>query len=425
METRTRKKVKYYSGQEWVLFMMKCIMLFFFLFQIHFKGFPSWLGSEQISIIILSIILLLGNIRFKIKHTEVHLSIRKTLALIAFLFVYSIFALIKTKSYGIQGNSYLYTYCVFTAVIIFIGSYGFQYIFKDIEEFFEALRLVTLLQAVCIIIFLVFPSIQNIANVLFNTSEIYSKYTYGYHTGIGVAEAKGAMKMVPGLAACLYFSFIKKNSTKYILSYLCIMVSSTLLARTGFIFGIVGLFILILGLRKQTSKLLKIIVSSVIVGIICAVFIFVDKEQILHHFSRLSSLYFEFKNGGIFNITFFQKYFGIGSENVFPGLTKETIFGTGIISGISGNRLKFITDGGYLKLYAAVGFPITVISYLLILIYLVKPTKNIKDHYLKYTLYFLIIYIFLGEFKEVHIFFGYPICIAFTLELLYEKSVKC
>lgn len=409
-----------------VLFILKCIVLFFFLFQIHFKFMPSWLGTEQLSIIIIFVLFWISNPKVCLRCTKTMYSMLAINILFLFMLLYSSLAVYITDSKDISGNVYLYKYCFYCIAIIIVGGLGFASLFEDLEEFMNALLICEVIQAVFIICFAVLPDVRQICNMIFNTADLYSKYAsdIGYHTGIGVAEAKGAMKMVPGLGACIYLCLHKKRNFRYIISYILISISSSLLARTGMVFVLLsGLFFVCIS-GKYKIRVLKItsVLVCIIVFSIITLYLSGAVENVYMHFYRFGRLYREFMEGGIQNITFFQKYFGIGSTNTIPELSLETMVGTGIMSGISGSGTKIISDGGYLKLYFSVGLPLALFFYGFILWTLNSFIKKITDPVLRSVMYFMLLYIFIGEFKEVHIFFGYPLCLIYVMGLLYERT---
>lgn len=304
--------------------------------------------------------------------------------------------------------------------------YGSKYVFFDAEEFLSIILYATLLQSCVIFVSLLNNGFYTWIRTMFYANsyfEITGKLgsMRGYALGIGCFTSKGSQKMSLGIVACVYFILNKNRASRYLFYMLLITLASTAVARTGAVYTVVALAILLITAIQKEPKKAKGVFVKIVLGLLITVgiiFIFGLKDLLGNVFWRLLSLL----KGGLGS--FFSSYFK-GNETVIPGISFETLIGTGIWSGASGCGLQINADGGFFRSYFALGLVTAILYYLFFLFNYLFGIKNIS--YLNKTTCSLLFYfILIGEFKEPLLFDWYYQTLLFVYIYLCEnvKTVK-
>jgi len=198
---------------------------------------------------------------------------------------------------------------------------------------------------------------------------------------------------------------------------------ATLMARTGLVFLGMGMAYLLVGTGKigikASLKAIGYLAVIVIIALI-AVRIFNLDDMLLGLFWRLVDLF----ERGFYN-SFFRKYIGDvdNATAVLPPLSWETLLGTGITSGTSGNGIYVNIDGGFARLYVALGLPMACIFYLCMSYNMYLPIKRTQGFNYKLFLICMAVYILvIGEFKEYFIYESYAVAIYLVIIMLKEKQ---
>ena len=302
--------------------------------------------------------------------------------------------------------------------------FGCRYIFRDVEELMQILLIVTLIQ--CLIVFASLFSTEVYSwlrtnfysNSFFELSGKLSSMK-GYALGIGCITSKGSQKISLGIVACVYFVLKKKKNTLYLVLMLFITLASTAVSRTGIIYTVIAiLYLLMIAIKKAPKKAKSILGKIVLVMLIAIGFVFVFnlKSLLENIFWRLSVL---LQGGGN---SFFSAYFK-GADTVIPGISIETLVGTGIWSGMSGCGLMINADGGYVRTYFALGLVMSVIYYVFFGLNYIWGTKKLNNIEKNVSILFFI-FILLGEFKEPLLFDWYYQTIIFVYIYWAEKNVR-
>ena len=390
------------------------ILTFFIIFSINLPGLPSFLTSTRIS----SVLFLLwtsiyNNGIIKYDNTPVSYYFHNILKLYFWLFCYSIILLfINGRGSGLTSAAF-YIDVVITWSILWISYHN---CLNSKEKILDILVWVALLQSIIIVMCIINPEIRSFINNTFNGLSFWNinrnvdeMYKLGYSFGIGCMTSTGSLQLAIGQIASL--AKINQNKTNNFIDIFCfilISIASILVSRTGLF-----LTLMFLGFNHKILKLkwYKYLVLALIVFSAIYISNFDAKEFSEQRLNRYIYLF----NNGLYE-SYFYSYFN-SIDTYIPELSAETILGTGILSGISGNGTKVNVDGGYLRLYVAVGLVCSIIMYMLILRYILKIKKYIINN--KMIVYICILTLYLGEIKEficVSNYIGYIFLILYTVQ---------
>lgn len=354
----------------------------------------------------------------QIGHTNSEKSFRHYLIVSFLLLIYtSILLLLWGKGTGETVTNIFINILTFSLAFY----YGCKYVFTDAEELMQIILYATLLQ--CLVVFAslfsegVYSWIRTsfYANSYFELSGKLGSMR-GYALGIGCFTSKGSQKMSLGIVACIYFILKKRKTTKYLLYMLVITLASTAVARTGAVYTIVALFLLLAVAIQKAPKKAQSIFAKTVFGMVLAVvivFVFNLQSMLENIFWRLFSLI----QGGI--APFFSSYFR-GEGTVIPGISIETLMGTGIWSGMSGCGLQINADGGFFRTYFALGLIVAILYYLFFLCNYFFGIRNLFG-FNRTTCTLLLLFILIGEFKEPLLFDWYYQTVLFVFIYLCEN----
>lgn len=354
----------------------------------------------------------------QIGHTNSEKSFRHYLIVSFLLLIYtSILLLFWGKGTGETVTNIFINILTFSLAFY----YGCKYVFTDAEEFLNIVLYATILQSL-----IVFASLLNEGVYTWIRSSFYANSYFelsgklgsmrGYALGIGCFTSKGSQKMSLGIVACIYFILKKRKTTRYLLYMLVITLASTAVARTGAVYTIVALFILLAVAIQNAPKKAQSIFAKTVFGLLLAVvlvFVFNLQSVLENIFWRLFSLI----QGGF--APFFSSYFK-GEGTVIPGISIETLIGTGIWSGISGCGLQINADGGFFRTYFALGLIVAILYYLFFLCNYFFGIKNLFG-FNRTTCTLLLFFILVGEFKEPLLFDWYYQTVLFVFIYLCEN----
>lgn len=318
-------------------------------------------------------------------------------------------------------------YLLFLLIYGISGFIVFVNLFENIEEFFRVLLIVSIIQGLIIIAGMFVPGVADVIDGLYINSMVGWDYAYmrmyGYPGGINCITSTGSMQLSLGLISCIYF-FIKKSTVRwpYMILYLFLSFCVTAVARTGLLIAVLGILYL-LQISSFTRKLKMI---SFILFVIITLIVILNSlgmlDSLTEQFVRLTTL----KDDGL-SAAFLDYYLQRGdfSGKVgIPGISWETIIGTGITSGTTGHGVYVNADGGFMRLYAGMGLPLAIIFYFSFFKACYKSCRDISSFQLRSVGWFFVIYLIIGELKEPFIIFKrYPIIMFLVfLYFVYEKE---
>lgn len=402
--------------------LMVCVM-FFYIYQCDFSfiGMPAALHSSRLSaviIIIWAIICSFFKPIVRIKSCGISGgAYKRIIGLFIFAFIYSLFL-----TFFQDGGEGEYIYLTFINFFIFstLPTIALLQIFERAEDFLYVLLWVGVIQTFCIWLCLLVPSFKLIVDLTFNKALEFDAFRDSYAGGIGCITAPGFLRYATGLFACLYF-ILSTGKIKYILLFIVFGITGAMVARTGvLVFFISSLIALLYFL---SSRRLSTIATTLFIAVILllSIGLIIGKNASFFE-DRFGRLNYLLETGA--NDAFFSKYFD-ASDTYIPPINGETIIGTGLLSGVTHTGQRINVDGGYIRVYAALGLPIAIFFYLFIFwnLYRVSVVQRNKNQ--RFSLLFLFILILLGEFKEFYILNQYIILVFFVVScLFYQGKMK-
>ena len=411
-----------------IIIVVKTVLIFLFLYEFNLSswGLPTVFTSRRIAVLAALICVVFigrGKLVFREYMRGASYSYKKIMLLQAFLLFYSGMLIIVI---GRGEGDHIFYILIRFFYMVGVGVFAFHGLFADKDEFLKCILYATMVQVGFILLFVLFPQLQAACDLFTGESLTNAGLSQrGYRTGFACSTSMGVLKMTPALGSCIYFYLKNKNSGNvYMICLLLITVSATIVARTGLLMGMIAVLVILIGSGKaKTGGAFKAL-SAVLIVLVVAMFIIYAlnlDDLFAGAFERLIRL----RDEGIYG-DFFSIYFGQieGSKTIVPPITIKTIIGTGITSGISGNGVAVNVDGGYVRMYVAVGLPLAILFYLIIIKNLIKPIRNLKNAAFMFLMIYMFIYLLLGEFKEFFINNGFAICIIFTLWFLHYKEER-
>lgn len=398
------------------------VLLFFFIYSFHLSyfGIPDEIHTGRIAVI-LSVILAVvsGNKKNLNKRTTGWKSFKSIINVHVFLLFYSV---ILIMLWGMGTGQHVITFIVNMFLFCFVPIYTFVLIFDSVDDFAHAILGATIIQSLFVAGSLIDPSFRAAIDLIFNNFARNESLRESYAGGLACISAPGAIKFSMGLMACFYF-ILKQGKLKYYFLYFYLSLLCAMIARTGLILSLVGillLFIFNILVVKNVGRSIKTLLA--IFALFYISILIISSSQLNVLTSGAIDVYLNkfvaLENGGTAN--WMDKYFD-GTTTVIPPISFETIIGTGMIDGISGNGIKINADGGFFRLYAAYGLLIAIFFYLFLLIQLLRCAHNTKQKYIMYTLLLLTSYIIIGEFKEFVVYGIYILVIFYVLAILGQK----
>ena len=404
---------------------IKSIILFLYIFEFNFDawGFPSFVTSRRVAILIVLLYLIVYSVfhgrvfRIELPNCYSSFKLKRFFYFNLFLLLYTTLLYVAIGGTGELALEGIIRLILFGLLPILL----FYMLFKDVDEFMNVVLLAVVIQSVVICLCLAIPQFAEAIDRTFVSpgSDYVLNHRSEYAGGIACITAPGLLKFSMGIVACLY----KVLSTKkqwYMLLYFFLAIVGTLIARTGLFVSLAGIAVMMwYFIREQRSKHLFRFIVGILMVCIFALFIlnYFDLWEFLafrlRRFSKLSN--------GIAQ-GFMEGYFH-GVNNSYPPLSIKTMIGTGIVSGISNNGVNINADGGFYRLYAAFGLPLCIVFYITFFANSVKIANRSVNSAIKFTLLFFVIVFAIGEFKEYTIYMQYMVCIFYTISLLSEKNI--
>ena len=295
---------------------------------------------------------------------------------------------------------------------------------KNENQLMKYLFLITLFQSLVILVCAMNVRIADTLDSVFNQNTYfnYSKMrSEGYPGGIWCITSTGTLQLSLGLISCVYFIINKKSTFFFLLSFAFFSFISIIVARTGVALAVVCLVAMLVSfVLDKRKKLLKSLLIALTIFIAAWLFLFMSpiKDSLPSLFRRL----FELKEKGLYG-GFFIGYYN-GETTRIPAISFDTIIGTGIMSGISGQGIAINADGGFVRMYCAIGLPLCVVFYsflILLILYLAKKCNLRTD---KIIVFLFGLIFFIGEFKEPFFFKKYFWLFLFLFAMFVEKKRK-
>lgn len=398
--------------------LLKSILMFFYIYAVSLKvlGIPDVVHSSRLSAVI---ILFWGLFSYRKREGFKRLNSKyeydKVLRLIVITFLYTLVISILI-GFG-NGTNYVFT-SLDSLLFSILPFVAFLFFFDDIDELAKVIIIVTLLQALCVVLATFIPAVSVFFTEVLGTDQGYGEnrdlelYRASYASGLSCFTSEGVCKFTIGLVACSY-KFLSTSKIKYIILYLLFSVVNAMLARTGLIMSLIGVIMMAsYYLRKGRLKF------STFVGLVVVTYVsFLIWNNMTSDFYERFKRFNELKEAEGFD-NFFTAYL----SGEFPPISLETIMGTSIISGVSGNGVRVHVDGGYLKNYVALGLPLAIFTYFYIFRSIFHVLKIFKNTCVYYVILFYFFYLLFAEFKEYFLLYRGSIMLFFLFAVLAEKK---
>lgn len=345
-------------------FFLKFLRIAYLSFSIFLFTFHGSLGfgpitGERIGVLLLGLYWLCFNGGIKIKTNYVSRRVILPVFLVAFFSLLYSFFISYTVWRPIEPITFAFSEFLNFLIVGGLALFFVLNIFKNTDDFMTILFIVSLFQAIIIILKLLVPSFSSFIDNSINSNQ-YFDYTYlkenGYYGGIFCITSTGSMSLSCGIIACVY-RIIKKQAVLFnILCLFAVCFACSLTARTGVLLSLLAVtFLMVFSIFKKNEnrkKQNRILLSLVII-FICLVLVIV----IFRSGDYLSSLFTRLLNTNLYGLdaTFFSAYFQTRPNDIgIPPISIETIVGTGIISGVSNFGTIINVDGGFLRMYCGI-----------------------------------------------------------------------
>lgn len=402
----------------------KSLLLFLYIYEFNFSawGFSTFITSRRIVVFLLLGLLIIKSLfRTDGKRGRISIALvgqpgwkilRKHILMLLILVLQCIFL---TLAYG-QGTGtpfieVLIRQMAFGVIPIFL----FYEFFDSLDEFMMALLIATIIQGIIILLCLINPSVTTYIDSTFVQDSIARK-RWGYAGGLACSTAPGCIKFSLGLIACMYFILTNNKSIYYFLNFF-LSIIIMLIARTGAVFVAISLLFLLYALNKEgkASKAFNYVASSVI--FLLLLFAILAYTGSLSAFSQRFVRYVNLIQNGAYD----EFFSGFQSERASLPPLSQNLIGTGTVSGYSGNNQFVNIDGGYLRIYSAVGPIIAIICYISMFKNLIK-SSCICSRNIKRLLLIFVAFIAVAEFKEFTIYAQFMFCIFYSAAFLAERE---
>ncbi len=409
----------------WVLLLT--FVYFLYLYPISIPGVP--VGTAFISLG-----LMIGYTLLMSRMTAIRIGKSRTSKLLKGYLVWTIFLIIYVSALlqlhgNIDGSSPIGEY-IQMLIILPVFYISGNYIFRNLDELMRVLYLGGIIQSIIIFAAKASPLLTT-ALILFFPDGAYNTddmggmeqaIMNGYNVGFGVMTSAGCLRIAISQIGAFYFLVKSKGRYQlfHLIIFILIVIATSLVAKTGLLISIIGLFCALYVMYKQgrgrVFQFLLITLLILILGLVIVNKLFTDSflEDTFQRFIFL------FENG--VHDSYFRGYSGEGGDNTIPPIAPETIIGLGITYGTSGAGIQTITDGGFMRNYSAMGLIVVIFNYLIIFSSFRRVYSMGSSIENKGVLLFMFLIFLIGEFKETFVYYIYSMCFIYLIFSLMERD---
>lgn len=397
------------------------MFLYIYEFNLSPFGLPTFFTSKRVVVAFLigwSLIVSSKNKAKVPKNSKTKKAIKRYAYFLFFLLFYSF--CLRVIFGGGEGEHI--SQSIFRLLILgIVPIYCLAKIIDNVDQLMRIVLWATLIQSAIVVTCLIFPQVGVLLDLMFfedEKADYILTHRIGYAGGLACITAPGALRFSMGLVACLYF-YLKDRSVKYMLLFFYLGFIATMIARTGLILSVVGILVILWQLGKENAvAALKIVGSIIIAGLVLIVFLANVDVTEYFGFTRLFDL-FEGDGGS----EFVDGYFN-GSTTNYPDLSDNFFLGTGIVSGTTSSGQEIAVDGGFLSLYSALGFIMTIVFYIVTFLFFIRLRQLSTNTSIKVIMLYFIVLMLIAEFKENTLIKQYMICLYCTIAMLNSKVLK-
>ena len=413
----------------WYASMSLLMFGFIFEFYLYAFGIPNFVTPSRIAAITITILAILKIAKSKRNKKPFEGIPGKALRKFCWFHVPVIlYMLLLYVTIGVQGDSrHMFTILIHTFVFRIIPIWAFYVYLDSLEELMNILVITMLIQTGFIWLCITNPTAKLIIDNTFHLSETYIYYRDTYAGGLGCITSQGLIRYAVGEVACVYL-YYKKNNILYIALLLLFGLTGSMIARTGLVVvAICASFVLYYAFKRHRTNVLRTLLFSIILTLLSAYVILSSNSSrnfLESRFTRMSELFEQTEDAtDIYDVGFFDSYMH-GTATILPPITTETIVGTGVPSGTSGNGVTVNIDGGFFRLYVAYGLILAIIFYAFFLHLIFRVSFSFKNIDIRYTMLLMSALIIVGEFKEWSIYASCHVTIFFLMALLAYQDLK-
>lgn len=372
------------------------ILLFSMEFSVRIIAF---LTLRKIGILILLLLLALKNHFKYIKLNQKEILVTMLLAI---LFLYTVLIVNVFLPDGINISEGVYR--AKNVLIMMLNMIAFPLLltplFSSTLQFAKCQWYVTLIQAAIILIGRISLNFRMF---------IFRRFAYGdgrlqegiengvRSVGIDLAGSTGSIVLFAGLMCAIYIFFHSefKGRKKILVEYFIVMAALLFMGRLGLYLGLIGLFIVWWKCMLHRDICAKLIIFYLASGVGLIVFYIVvlapnsyGLQVWIRWVTELLRLFDE------------QSTISVLRNMTIPGLTLETLFGTGLLFGTTPSGLVLNHDAGYIRMYTAIGLFGCLYYYGTVYGYFLVMAKKIKRRSVWRFYLFFILAIAIAEMKE-------------------------
>ncbi|RGV49081.1 hypothetical protein DWW10_21265 [Bacteroides intestinalis] len=393
-----------------ILYLYHLFIIFGFLFEIPIYG-P--LTTRRLSVLIGMIILLIN--KKNAAKVYSYFSKKKIGTYYALFLFCALLSLFNVSFQTSMKNTYLEIWYFFYMILYILVFAVFLVVeFKDIEKLVYvyigafALQFVIVLYGLLDNNFLIYIY----ENWYFGDDRFAETVSKGTRLmGIALNSSNGSITCS---SACVLIAFAyitgRLNRFLFYLSYSMMMILTIFIGRTGALVEL-ALLVYIIMINFKLSNIF------IIIG-----FIFCGVSIITYLLGEVSPLAADALSGwimGAFDPESRSETIN-GIAAVVPSLSPEMIFGTGVMRGRADSGIVVGSDSGYVKFYGAIGIIGAFCYYLAYLKLFSLPMRKFVLRKLKFFFYFVIVLIYIIEYKEPFLMY-YTLPCAFLTVLLFNE----
>lgn len=401
------------------LYLIVFLLLFIIIYSNSYPKLALIGNNDRIAIIIMSFLILFSNYSIKKNNTKVRKAFYKLWGFNLFLFFYC-FIILLFLGFG-SGENILGS-LVYYLLFMPVSFAFFSRTIKSTNQLMCFLFAITFIQSVIILFCILNDGFASTIDSVFNQNQFFDfqlMRNQGYPGGIWCITSTGAMQLSLGLISCSYFIMNGRDSLFFFLSFLFFSFVSIAVARTAIVLAVSCIVIVMISLWSDKGKE-KLKQYAIVMIVLLSTIYTMNLPQIKDRLPQFFSRVFELRERGLYN-GFFGGYFN-GKTTVIPRISIDTVIGTGITSGISGQGVMINADGGFFRMYCAIGLPLCLVFYCLLIWVFCCFYANCNNKTSRLMIVLLGIIFFWGEFKEPFFYKKYYWLIVFLFAFLDQKN---
>lgn len=316
------------------------------------------------------------------------------------LFCYTLWVVTDTgvKLYAAEG-----VYSEKNIVIMMINVIIFPMIllpmFQSARQFAQCQWYITLFQSAIVLTGKLFFSFRLFIfrRFAFDDGRLLEEIETGVRSvGIDIAGSTGSVVLFAGLMCGIYLFFQSegKQKERILFGYFAVLAALLFMGRLGLYFGLAGLVAICLVCIVRKDPCIRAF-AGLAVGTVAAAGLFVvlsTDSSVLQRWvywvTELTRLFDENSTIAV-----------IRQQNI-PPLSSETLFGTGLIYGVTDSGIVLNHDGGYVRIYSAIGLIGCIVYYSIIYGYYFIHLNHIKEKIDRWIYLCFIISVMIFELKE-------------------------